>query len=411
MHSLFRRAKAPPAAAAPAPMPMLSFPGKKALRFTGDTSVAERDTDLAKLMLARAHVVALAASDGSGKKKQAASAAEAAAALRAYIRIVYAAEMNGASSHQPLRFAWRDDAGGSTSNTKKASRASSSSSSAVESQAGYASLATEHAVALFALAAELARAAAEEDRRGVDGVRRACAALADAAGALGAAAAKVRRAADGPEGGGLCHMTGACLAALERLMLVQAHECYFELALAGGKQAALCAKIARQVSLDYQQVSIALESLQQQHQPIDKLWAPHAQAKAFYFHGEACLLHARALLEQGAGSVGEAVARLRFALSPAVLDGAGSKAAIKKCAAPVREAAAALRREVETELAAAERDNCQVFFERVPPADALPALPGLAQPLVRPSAEESVLREADGDPPLARGGAPTTARH
>ncbi|GJN19758.1 hypothetical protein PR202_gb07067 [Eleusine coracana subsp. coracana] len=408
MHSLFRRAKAPPAAAAaPAPMPMLSFPGKKALRFTGDTSAAERDTDLAKLLLARAHVVALAASDGiSGKKRQAASAAEAAAALRAYIRIVYAAEMNGASSHQLLRFAWRDDAGESSSNNKKASRASS----AVESQSGHASLATEHAVALFALAAELARAAAEEDRRGVDGVRRACAALADAAGALGAAAVKVRRAADGPEGGGLCHMTDACLAALERLMLVQAHECYFELALAGGKAAALCAKIARQVSLDYQQVSIALESLQQ-HQPIDKSWAPHAQAKAFYFHGEACLLHARALLEQGAGRVGEAVARLRFALSPAVLDGAGSKAAIKKSAAPVREAAAALRREVEAELAAAERDNCQVFFERVPPADALPALPGLAQPLVRPSTEESVLREADGEPPSARGGAPTTARH
>ena len=50
MHSLFRRAKAPAAASPPAPMPMLSFPGKKALRFEGDTSAAERDADLAVLM-------------------------------------------------------------------------------------------------------------------------------------------------------------------------------------------------------------------------------------------------------------------------------------------------------------------------------------------------------------------------
>lgn len=245
MHSLFRRAKAPSAAAgvAPAPMPMLSFPGKKALRFTGDTSAAERDTDLAKLMLARGHVVALS-SDSA--KKRAATAAEAAAALRAYLRVLYAVEINGSSGQQLLRFAWRDAGSGSGSKDKKVSKASSSSSSsaAVRSN-GHASLATEHAVALFALAAELARAAAEEDRRGVDGVRRACAALGDAAGALSAAAAKGRAAPE--EGSGLCHMTGACLAALERLMLVQAHECYFELAVAGGKPPALCAKIARQV--------------------------------------------------------------------------------------------------------------------------------------------------------------------
>jgi len=32
------------------PMLLLSFPGKKALRFEGDTSAAERDADLAVLM-------------------------------------------------------------------------------------------------------------------------------------------------------------------------------------------------------------------------------------------------------------------------------------------------------------------------------------------------------------------------
>ncbi|TVU32183.1 hypothetical protein EJB05_23905, partial [Eragrostis curvula] len=394
MHSLFRRGKAPAAdgaVPAPMPMPMLTFPGKKALPFAGDTSAAERDADLPSLMLARAHVVALAASDSAAGKKQQASTTVTAGELRNYLRHIYASEMKGASRHQLLRFAWRD-AGwppGAVSGSKKTSCSSSSSSSSAAAGQGHTSLATEHAVALFALAAELARAAAEEDRRGADGIRRACRALADAAGALSAATSKGRGAA---ETSGLCHMTDECLAAFERLMLAQALECYFELAVAGGKPPAVCAKIARQVSLDYQQVSIALDSLHQQ--PIDKSWAPHAQAKSAYFRAEACLLRARALRDEGAGCVGEAIARLRYATS-AVLDGSVGKAAIKKSAQPVRDAAAWLRREVEAELAAAEKDNCQVFFERVPAADALPALPGLSEPLVRPTAVEKVVSDPD----------------
>ncbi|XP_062201516.1 vacuolar-sorting protein BRO1-like [Phragmites australis] len=387
MHSLFRRAKAP----APMPMPMLSFPGKKALRFTGDTSAAERDVDLAVLMHARSHVV-LASECAK------ASAAETAAALRAYLRIIYASQMMGGSMQQMLRFAWRDAGSG-----KKKAKASASAAAAGQGQ-GHTSLSTEWAVALFALAAELARAAAEEDRRGSDGIRRACTALCDAAGALRAAAARSALPSDR-----LCHMTDACLAAFERLMLAQALECYFELAFAGGKPPALCSKIARQVSLDYVEVSVALASLQQQ-QAIDRSWAPHAQAKAAYFHAEACLLRARALREQGPGVAGEAVARLRLAVS--VLEAAG-KGPLKKSssssAAPaaVRDAAARLRREVDAELAAVEADNCQVYCERVPAADALADLPGLPEPLVRPTAVERVLREADGEAALASGGAPT----
>jgi programmed cell death 6-interacting protein len=139
--------------------------------------------------------------------------------------------MRGASSHQLLRFAWRDAGSG------KAPKASSSA-------AGHTSLKTEHAVTLFALAAELARAAAEEGRRTPDGIRRACAALADAAGALSVADAKVCVAS---EASGLRYMTGTRLAAFECLELAQAHECYFELAVAGGKPASLCSKIAEQV--------------------------------------------------------------------------------------------------------------------------------------------------------------------
>jgi programmed cell death 6-interacting protein len=82
-------------------MPMLHFPGKKALYFTGDTSATERDKDLALLILARAHVVELA-SDGAGRH---ASAAEAATKLRAYLRVGDAGRVQPPAA--PLRVARR----------------------------------------------------------------------------------------------------------------------------------------------------------------------------------------------------------------------------------------------------------------------------------------------------------------
>ena len=174
-----------------------------------------------------------------------------------------------------------------------------------------------------------------------------------------------------------------------------------------------------QVSHDYHEVFISLGSLEQQQQqpppPIDKSWAPHVQAKAAYFQAEANLQRMRALREQGPGSVGEAVARLRLAVS--VLDAAAGKAgplgkkssssSTAAALAPVRDAVARLRKEVEAELAAAENDNCHVYFERVPAADALKELPALPEPLMRATAVEKVLREADSEAALANGGAAT----
>lgn len=239
MHSLFRRNKAPAVASPPAPMPMLSFPGKKALRFAGDTSAAERDSDLAVLMHARNHVV-LATESAT------ATAEKTAAALRAYLRIIYASELMAGSKQQKLRFAWRDssDAGTGTGSAQKKEKDKSAAAAAAAQVQEHTSLEAEWAVAMFALAAELARAAAAADRRGPEGTRRACAALSDAAGALKAAAARAHGAADR-----LCHMTEACLVTFERLMLAQALECFFERAVAGGKQPALCSKIARQVRI------------------------------------------------------------------------------------------------------------------------------------------------------------------
>ncbi|KAI5016658.1 hypothetical protein ZWY2020_006509 [Hordeum vulgare] len=354
-------------------MPMLSLPGKTPQGFAEDTSAAEEDGDLRNLMRCRAYLV----ETYSDKKGAAAMRGDL---LREYVRELdaVAPRFAEAAGRHRLCFAWRD-AGTIRRRTHTA-------------------LPAERAAALFALATEQARVAAEEDRRGADGIRRACAALCDAAGLL--------RAASEGEGGGdhaagcqLRHMSGACMAAFEALMLAQALECYFELAVAGGKPAALCAKVAQQVGQDYDLAhrSMAAPELHQ----LDKSWPATAQAKAAYFRAEACLRSARLLRDNGDGAgdgVGVAIARLRQGL--AALEGA--KGALGRVSAPVRDAVKRLRKEVEADLAAAEQDNCRIYYARVPTAAALAELPGLPQQLVRPTDVEKVLvRGAEGKAPAA----------
>lgn len=130
-------------------------------------------------------------------------------------------------------------------------------------------------------------------------------------------------------------MTGmlpARVAALESLMLVQALECYFELAVAGGRPPALCSMVARQVSLDYGDVRAALEAPELRRQHADhRQWAAHAEAKAAYFAAEACLRAARE--RRAEGDVGVAIARLRQAA--ATLKGSKPlKKAARRCTPP-----------------------------------------------------------------------------
>jgi programmed cell death 6-interacting protein len=106
------------------------------------------------------------------------------------------------------------------------------------------------------------------------------------------------------------------------------------------------------------------------------------------------------LRERGDGDgVGEAIARLRQGLES--LDVA--KGALWKVAGPVRDATKRLRKEIETDLAAAERDNCRIYYARVPSAAALAELPGLPQPLVRPTAVEKILPQGAETDPAAAG--------
>jgi programmed cell death 6-interacting protein len=371
MQNPFRRGAA-------APMTMLSLPVKTPLAFMPceDMAAASKDADLEPFILCRSHLILAY----SGKKTAPKVRGER---LRAYLRQLdaLAPRFDAAvarTGKKKICLAWLD-AGPFTL------------------RRSYTSLETERAVALFALAVEETRAAAEEDRRDPDGIRRACAALCDAAGLLRASASASEGSSSGDNkapstsgGDRLKHVSGACMAALEVMMLAQALECYFELAVAGGKPLALCAKVAQQVSLDYDRAQRSMAAAPD----ADKSWLTHAQVKSAYFGGEACLRSARVLRENGVGEnlgvgIGEAIARLRQGL--ASLDGA--KGALWKVAGPVRDATKRLRKEIETDLAAAERDNCRIYYARVPTTASLAELPGLPQPLVRPTAVEKVLRQ------------------
>ncbi|KAE8785331.1 hypothetical protein D1007_40985 [Hordeum vulgare] len=70
-----------------------------------------------------------------------------------------------------------------------------------------------------------------EDTRMADGIRRTCAVLCNAAGLL-RVASEGEGGGDGAMGCQLRHMSDACMAVFEALMLAHALECYFELAVA-----------------------------------------------------------------------------------------------------------------------------------------------------------------------------------
>ena len=347
-------------------MTMLSLPVKTPMAFMSheDMKAVEKDVDLGPFVRSRGLVIL------SYSEKQTTPKVRG-ERLRAYVRELDAVAPRfdaavARTGRKQLGLAWRDAGPFTLRKT-------------------YTALATERTVALFALAVEETRAAAEENRREPDGIRRACAAFCDAAGFLRASASE-GSGDNPPSGERLKHVSGACVAAFEVLMLAQALECYFELAVAGGKPPALCSKVAQQVSLDYDHAQASMAAVPE----MDKSWQTHAQVKAAYFRGEACLRTARVLRESGNGDgVGEAIARLRQGM--ASLDGA--KGALWKVAGPVRDATKRLGKEMEADLTEAERDNCRIYYARVPTAAALAELPGLPQPLVRPTAVEKILRQ------------------
>lgn len=105
----------------------------------------------------------------------------------------------------------------------------------------------EKAAVLFNLGAVHSQIALAADRTVANGLKQACNSFQASAGAYAFLrdneAGKV--AVAGPA---TLDLTGECAGMLEKLMLAQAQECFFEKVIADGKPPGLCAKVSRQVA-------------------------------------------------------------------------------------------------------------------------------------------------------------------
>ncbi|GJN19757.1 hypothetical protein PR202_gb07066 [Eleusine coracana subsp. coracana] len=186
-----------------------------------------------------------------------------------------------------------------------------------------ASIHLEKAAVIFNLGAVYSQIALAADRATEVGIKTACGAFQAAAGAFawlresGVAAKAVAAGATTVD------VTPECAGMLERLMLAQAQECFFEKVVAGGKPPALCSKVARQV-------------------------------RGY------CLL-------------------LRFGMAAL----ADAKKAARGVASQLLDSVNKLESNMKTNLERAMKENDRVYLMRVPAAGSLGALP--AAPLVKPT--------------------------
>ncbi|KAG2537258.1 hypothetical protein PVAP13_9NG257400 [Panicum virgatum] len=245
-----------------------------------------------------------------------------------------------------------------------------------------ASIHLEKAAVLFNLGAVYSQIALAADRSTDVGIRTACGAFQSAAGAFAwlresGVAAKVVAA-----GATTVDVTPECAGMLEKLMLAQAQECFFEKVIAGGKPPALCSKVARQVGIFYEEAYAAL-SAPPLSQHFDKTWVSHVQLKAAQFYADACYRYSLDLHEKE--EIAEEIARLKIGMSAL----ADAKKAAKGVAAQLLDSVNKLESNMKTNLERAMKENDRVYLMRVPAAGSLGALP--AASLVKPTSLAEVL--------------------
>uniref|UniRef100_A0A452YI67 BRO1 domain-containing protein n=2 Tax=Aegilops tauschii subsp. strangulata TaxID=200361 RepID=A0A452YI67_AEGTS len=240
----------------------------------------------------------------------------------------------------------------------------------------------EKAAVLFNLGAVYSQIALAADRTTDVGIRTACGAFQSAAGAFawlresGVAAKAVAAGATTVD------VTPDCAAMLEKLMLAQAQECFFEKVIAGGKPPALCSKVARQVGVFYEEAYAAL-CAPPLSQHFDRTWVSHVQLKAAQFYADACYRFSLDLHQQE--EIAQEIARLKIGMNAL----ADAKKAAKGVAAPLLDSVNKLESNMKTNLDRAMKENNSVYLMRVPEAGTLGALP--AASLVKSTSLAEVL--------------------
>ncbi|XP_008776264.2 vacuolar-sorting protein BRO1-like [Phoenix dactylifera] len=231
----------------------------------------------------------------------------------------------------------------------------------------------EKAAVLFNLAAVYSQIALSADRSSAAGLKQACNSFQAAAGAF--AFLRDHVAAKAVAAGATLDVSPECAFMLERLMLAQAQECFFEKVIADAKPPGLCSKVARQVGLYYEEAYAALNA-SPLNQYFDRTWVSHVQLKAAQFYAEACFRYSLELHDKE--EIAEEIARLKIGLGTLT----DAKKSAKGVAQPLLDAVSRLESNVNRNLERAMKENDRVYLMRVPAASSLSALPGAS--LVKP---------------------------
>ncbi|CAI5958608.1 unnamed protein product [Closterium sp. NIES-65] len=239
----------------------------------------------------------------------------------------------------------------------------------------------ERAAIAFNIAATLSQIALAADRSTAAGLKAACNAFQAAAGAF----AYLRDHISGKAlaGGGTCttDIAGETAGMLERLMLGQAQECFYEKALGEGKPNQICARIAQQVAMFYEEAHAAL-LLPPLSAHFDRQWVANVLFKARHFHAEA--LYRAALDLHAREEVAEEIARLTHAKALLAEARKGSKGVMQ----PLVDAVFKLEGHVLANLAKAEAENDRVYLYRVPAYVSLPPIAAAALVAATPLAPQ-----------------------
>eukprot|EP00873_Tetraselmis_striata_P008261 jgi/Tetstr1/428525/TSEL_001855.t1 len=225
----------------------------------------------------------------------------------------------------------------------------------------------EKAAVLFNIAATLSQIAIAADRSDSQGVKDACKFFQESAGALTFLKDHVAMKTDTPRP---VDISPECITMLEKLMLSQAQEIFYEKAVADGKTSAVVAKLGKQTAILYEEVYRTLTSNAMLAAHFDKSWCNHALAKSQYYDVQACYRQGLGHYEKA--EIGPAIVYMRKALL--IIEDA------KKHSRMVHQDMAdnlkLLERECMSSLAKYDKENNTVYLERLPAADALPAIVG-----------------------------------
>ncbi|XRB17522.1 vacuolar-sorting protein BRO1 [Pseudoscourfieldia marina] len=285
-----------------------------------------------------------------------------------------------------LNFRWHD--------AFKQSQKSNLTGRASTAPSGGVSVPHEKASVLFNIAALQSQLAISAPRVAtVDGLKRAAASFQEAAGLF--AMLKEGSTLKAPTFSGV-DVSSECAAMLEKLMLAQAQECFYEKVVGSSGVASdaappainpkIVARVAMQVSTYYSDAHKLITTSAKLSAHFDKAWVMHIQAKATMFAAYAERAAAVAAKDEESGDgIGEELSRLKAALdmcadvkrflgfvpeshaASGAADGGAGHTGMHACN---RELEASLR----TTYAKSSRENDTVYLARVPAHDTLPAI-------------------------------------